>query len=139
VSFISDRLREFCDRWAAHGSALQTSFSVDYNRFLILSVNEDASAPSGCSIDSSVHALKELEDELDIDFFGRSEIAFFEDGKVVVFPLQELKNLFLAGRLNENTQTLNTLAQTVGDWKNHGKINASESWLKRYIPKSQVS
>lgn len=139
VEVIAHTLREFCGQWAAHQMALQTSFSVDHNRFVILAVNENASTPSGCSIDSSVHVLKALEQNLQVDFFNRAEIAFLENNEIYTYPVQELKNLFANGRLSEGSLALNTLVQTLGDWKNKGTVKVSESWLKRYIPKIPVS
>jgi hypothetical protein len=139
IQQVASILAAFCDQWAAHQVALQTSFSIDHNRFVVLAVNERASAPSGCSIDSSVHVLKSLEQTLGIDFFSRSEIAFSENGEIMVHPIQNLKNLFASGRLNENSLALNSLVQTLGEWRNQGTVKVSDTWLKRYIPKIPVS
>ena len=139
VQQIASTLQVFCGQWAAHQVDLQTSFSIDHGRFVVLAVNENVSSPSGCSIDSSVHVLKSLEQSIGIDFFGRSEIAFKEGNEAVTYPLQELKKLFGDGRLNENSLTFNTLAQNLGDWKNRGTVTAGNTWLKRYIPRIPVS
>lgn len=139
IERVAVTLKEFCGQWAAHQVALQTSFSIDHHRFVTLAVNEEASSPSGCSIDSSVHVLKSLERDLGIDFFSRSEIAFSENGAIMVHPIQNLKNLFTSGRLNENSLALNTLVQTLGEWRTQGTVKVSDTWLKRYIPKMPVS
>jgi hypothetical protein len=139
ITVITDRLRNFCEQWQAHGTPLKTSFSVDHSRFIVLAVNEDVASPSGCSIDSSVHVLKGLEQELQTDFFSRGDVAFFDESGIVTHPLTSLKKLFADGTLHENSLTLNTLVQTLGEWISESKVKVSESWLKRYIPKVPVS
>lgn len=135
---IADALKIFCDQWAAHGSGLKTSFRIDHHRFVLLAVDEKAGDASGCSIDSSVRALKELEQKLDLDFFDRSEIAFWEHDEVVTHPLTKLKKLFAICRLSPESETFNTLATTLGEWNNHPRMLVTESWLKRYIPEVSV-
>lgn len=139
VSTIAESLVRFCDQWEAHGAPLQTSFTVDHNRFIVLAVNEDASAPSGCSIDGSVRVLKSLEQALRIDFFNREEVAFLQGANIVTYPLSNLKKLFAEGILHENSIALNTLVQSLGEWMNNSQVKARESWLKRYIPNVPVS
>ena len=139
VRIIAESLAQFCDQWDAHGAPLQTSYTVDHNRFAVLAVNEKASAPSGCSIDGSVRVLKNLEQELHIDFFNREEIAFFNGKEIVAYPLKDLKKLFAGGILHENSVALNTLVQSLGEWMTKCRVMAGESWLKRYIPKVPVS
>lgn len=135
---IAASLKLFCDQWAAHGSGLKTSFRIDHHRFVLLGVDQKAGDASGCSIDSSVRALKELEQKLGIDFFDRSEIAFWENGQVVTHPLSKLKKLFAICRLSPESETFNTLATTLGEWDNHPRMAVAESWLKRYIPEVSV-
>jgi hypothetical protein len=137
-SIIAETLTAFCDQWAAHGSSLKTSFRIDHHRFILLAVDEQAAGASGCSIDSSVRALKDLEQKLNLDFFDRSEIAFWHNGDVVTHPMIELKNLFAEGRLQPDSETFNTLAATLGDWNGNPRMRVADSWLKRYLPKVSV-
>jgi hypothetical protein len=135
---IAETLKAFCDQWAAHGSGLKTSFRIDHHRFILLAVDEQVAGASGCSIDSSVRVLKELEQKLNLDFFDRSEIAFWNGNEVVTHPLTQLKNLFADGRLNHDSETFNTLAATLGDWNENPRMSVANSWLKRYLPKVSV-
>lgn len=137
--FIIETLKDFCSRWAAHGNDLQTSFDIAHHRFIIFAVNEQAGSPSGCSIDSSTHIIKKIEQGLNVDFFNRSEIAFLEDGLVQIYSLTNLKKLFEARTLNENSVALNTLVATLGEWRNQSTMKVKDGWLKRYIPKVQVA
>lgn len=138
MATATEMLQTFCESWAAHGSGLQTSFRIDHKRFLILAVDEQSGGASGCSIDSSVRVVKELGVRLGLDFLDRSEIAFWEDDRVITYPITQIKNLFTEGRLNTQTQTFNTLATTLGEWNNTPLQYVADSWLKRYLPKVSV-
>ena len=61
LALISEKAIVFVDQWTKHGSDLQGSFVVKYNQFLILAVDEGFNNVSGCSIDSSVHFVQEIE------------------------------------------------------------------------------
>ena len=61
INEIEAALKTFTENWAAHGTGLEASFITKYNRFIILAVNQEAQASTGCSIDASVHFIQELE------------------------------------------------------------------------------
>lgn len=132
---IAETLKQFCSQWAAHGADLQASFGVYHHRFVMLAVNEEMASPSGCSIDSSTHVIRNLGQQLDIDFFDRNEIPFLQDGDIVTFPLSDLKKLFADGRLNESAITFNSLVATLGEWRTQSQVKVLDCWVKRYLPK----
>ena len=128
------RLREFTGEWAVHGTPIPTSFTIQHNQFIVLAADESSQAASGCSIDSSVRVLKDIEGELGISLFDRSQVAFWSEGKVLLIPLAELKENFRQGILNERSLAFNNLVQSKGAFDNSWLAPADETWLKRYIP-----
>ena len=106
---------------------------------MILCVNEDTTLPSGCSIDSSSHVIKTIGSQLHIDFFGRAEVPFLEGNDIRIYPLSGLKKLFQEGVLNEQALTFNTLAPTLGEWKQKKQVKAADSWMNRFIPNVSVA
>ena len=131
---VESRLRQFTGEWAVHGTPLNTSFLVRYNQFIILAADESEYSASGCSIDSSVRAIKELGQTLGVDLFDRSQIAFMSNDKISLAPLQELKQKFQSGMLSEETLTFNNLVKTRSEFEKLWLVPASATWLKRYIP-----
>src|SRR3954471_24158585 len=65
-------LTELCTQWKAHGAPLRTSFTIVYNLFVVIAVDEQVHGASGCSIDGSVRYLHGLQHDLNLDFFDRS-------------------------------------------------------------------
>ena len=70
----------FMEQWTRHGSNLRGSFTIKYNQFLVLAVDEDFNAISGCSIDASVHFVQELEKIFNVEMMNKNE-NFIQRGK----------------------------------------------------------
>ncbi len=130
-----ERLHEFTNEWAVHGNPFNTSYTIQHHHFLILAADESSQNASGCSIDSSVRVLKELEQKLGVKLFDRNLIAFWADAKVTLIPLQELKQKFESGILNDQSLAFNNLINTKGDLERTWLLPAGETWLKRYVSK----
>ena len=63
--FIIQNVNHFTEqKWASHGEKIFAQGTLINNSILILAVDEARKAASGCSIDSSVHMIKHLENEL---------------------------------------------------------------------------
>lgn len=129
-------LVQLCSTWTAHGVPLQTSFRIELDQFVVLTVDEREAGASGCSIDSSVKLLKELQQSAGLDFFDRQKVAFLHHGVVSLYPTSELKKLFETGVLTGDSMTFNNALTTKADWEQSWRIPAKNSWLSRYLPKT---
>lgn len=136
---VESTIEAFCQAWQAHGAPLTTSYHLAHDQFLILAVDEASGGASGCSIDGSVRVLKELSNQLGIDFFERTKAAFLVDHKISVYPLSQLKELFTDGTLKANDIAFNNLVTTKGELLRSWKVPASQSWLSKYLPKKALA
>ena len=103
VNTISTALQAFTNNWTAHNQPLKTSFQVLHNYFIVLAVDEAHHEASGCSIDSSVHVIRELSQQTGINFFERTNVALLLDEKVRLIKLPELKQAYENGVWNSQT------------------------------------
>lgn len=133
VELLTSRLQVFTDEWNVHGMPLDTSFKIEHSQFIILAADESQQSTSGCSIDSSVRTLKEIEQSLGLVLFDRNQVAFKKDNNVLTMPLSLLKENFLNGILTEATLTFNNLINTKAQLENDWLVPAKLTWLKRYI------
>ncbi len=138
-AIIHNHLELFTKRWAAHGQPLQSSFDIRFDQFVLLAVDESSHGASGCSIDDSVRALKELEAISSIDFFNRSLIAFFINEKVTTIPQTALRPTFDKGAWDENTPTFNNTITEKSKVDTEWLLPAGKTWLKRYLPSEKVA
>lgn len=130
---IDAQASQFLNQWAAHGAPLKSSFQILHDQFLVISVDEQFNAASGCSIDASIGLVKGLEGKLSIDFFDRTLVCFIKGDEVFDTPMTGIKGLIADGKINENTLTFNNLVQNLQEFENNWMIPAKESWIKRYF------
>lgn len=126
-------LEGFLKQWAAHGSDLQASAAVLHDYFMVICMDESFQMASGCSIDSKVRFVQELGQNMNINFFERTNLAFKTDSGVQLVKLNDLKNSIAAGTVTVDSVFFENTVQTKGQLDNGWLVKAGESWLKRYF------
>ena len=124
-NFILSSSSDFLKNWNAHGSKLNACAEIFYNRFLVFFVDETMASASGCSIDKSVHFVKELEQRLNLNFFDRLQIAYLEDEEVKTIHFSEIN------ALSDNTIIFNNAVTSKLEWETSWKQPIRESWVVR--------
>lgn len=82
IKDLEHQLLTFVKGWAAHGNELWATAKVLNPYFAVVAVNDSLVPPSGCSVDASVQHIKEIGEEMGINFFDRM-ILTIQDGEVV--------------------------------------------------------
>jgi len=134
INVINQKMTKFCEGWNTHGNGMPSSFTLLYNQILVLAVDEYGLGASGCSIDSSVRALKELESLLGINLTDQGKISIKSDtGEVKVLSALGLKSKVLEGVITLNQEVINPLVKTKADltqlWQ-----PVENSWLNKFFP-----
>lgn len=131
--FVTERLKAFCGQWNTHGALMPSSFDIKYDQIIVLSVDESQLGASGCSIDSSVRTLREIEQKLEVNLLDQGKVSFINEGHVVTGKLQEIKEYVLSGNLGEGTPVFNPMVSKKEDLSEKWLIPAKDSWLKKYF------
>jgi hypothetical protein len=118
--------------WAAHGAPLAGSFQVLHQRFVIVAVDEKQNAASGCSIDASTRWLKDLGQNLAINFFDRS-IAYWHNNSIQTVEMLKIKPLVAEGVITPDTIIFNNLVANIDDFQAKWQVKAGDSWMARYF------
>lgn len=85
-------IRDFVREWAAHGKGLFADGVVIEHNFVVIVADEKKVQASGCSIDASVHFIKELGKLLKVDFFNRLQVLIKKEDEFKRIPFHDLKN-----------------------------------------------
>ena len=133
VGFIKDVSSKFIDSWTAHGATLKASFAIRRDQFLILTIDEDFGQASGCSIDSSVHLVKAIEDRLGVSITNNGNVAFFVDEKVVTLPFNSIKKRVLEKKILPETKIFDNTIQNMADFKTKWLVDSKETWVNRFF------
>jgi len=130
---VQDALTQFLSQWTAHSQDLEAGFELRYNRFIVIGVNQYSAQASGCSIDSSVRVIREIEVKLNINLLDSGKVAYLEGDNVRVAFLPEIKNHVVEGSLKSNSRMFNPSVNKIADLKDNWLIEADRSWLKKYF------
>lgn len=130
---VQEVAQTFIESWAAHGAPLKSSFKIFHHQFLVITVDEDYNQASGCSIDSSVAFVKQIEQLLGINFFDRTKIAFIHNDEIYLESLSNLKSQVAAGRISESTLTFNNLITSKRELDSAWVVPAKSTWMNKYF------
>lgn len=127
---VESRLEKFTSNWKTHGTPVKAAGYLFFGQFLILMADETTAGVSGCSTDSSIRFVKELETEFGINFFDRTTLAFVVNDKVERLPLNQLNYAISNKFITPNTLFFNNVVQTKKELEEKWILPAGESWLK---------
>jgi len=133
VAEIEKDLVQFIENWSAHGTSLEASFVIKYNRFIVIAVNQEFHPATGCSIDSSVGFIQNLEQKYSVDLLDKMNVAFKQGEFITYKTLLEFKKLAKDKSVSENTIVFNNLVNTIEELNEGWEIPASESWHSRFF------
>ncbi len=131
TEWLQHELSAFAKQWTAHQQQLHAQAEIQYNRFIILMVNQDVNAASGCSIDKSVNFLKEIEKKFDVNLFDRFNLAYRQDGHIHSCSRDEFEKLIQKGIINDTTIVFNNLVATKKELETNWEIPLKDSWHAR--------
>ena len=130
---IEKDLHVFVENWAAHGTGLEASFQLKYNRFIILAVNQEAQAATGCSIDSSVAFIQSLEKKYNVDLLDKMNVTFKLGEHVAHKPLIDFKKMAKDKAVTGNTIVFNNLVNNIAEYNESWEVPAADSWHSRFF------
>ena len=131
--FIIKKTESFLVDWTAHGQSIEAGVQIVYDQFIIIGVNEAISEVGGCSIDKSIHHIRELEKALNIDLLERSKVAIKENAQVKLIDFSEIKQLISDGVIASDTEVFNNAIVSKVELKSVWVQPAVNTWLKRYF------
>jgi predicted HTH domain antitoxin len=133
VAFISEKATDFINQWTRHGDNLKGSFTLKYNQFLVLAVDENFNNVSGCSIDSSVRFIKELEKELQVDLLNKLNVSFKDEAHINMVKLSDFQQFAKDKKITSETIVFNNMVATKEAFENDWEVPAKLSWHKRFL------
>jgi hypothetical protein len=126
-------LTKFADQWVSHNLQLKAFADVFNDQFVVLMVDETQAGASGCSIDSSVHFVKQIENAFKVNLFDRMTFTYQDDDKVITAPRDEFARLYQSGVINDDTLVFDTLVKTKKEFQESMVKPLGQSWHKRMV------
>jgi len=130
---IEKMLNDFTVQWKSHGTPVKGAGYLFFGQFIILMADEKATGVSGCSTDSSVRLIKDIEEKFAVNMFDRTTLAFVVKDKVQLLPMPQLQYAIDNGFVFSDTLYFNNLVQTKEELEKEWVVPIKDSWLMRKI------
>jgi hypothetical protein len=102
---------------------------------LVLAVDEDVEAASGCSIDKATASFKAIDAKYNLDLFNRMNLTFVVNDKIKIVQLADISQAYHAGLITDNTPFLDNTISLLSDFRNRWKVAFNQSWAYRKVKK----
>jgi hypothetical protein len=127
---IEPILENFVANWKSHGAAVKGYANLLFGQFIIIMADESQSTNvGGCSTDSSVRIIKQIEQDLKVDMFNRQNLSFIIKDKIQVLPLAQLNYAAENGFITSDTLFFNNLVATKKELLEKWIVPIKDSWL----------
>lgn len=130
---IENMLDAFMLEWNAHGAKLTAAYAIPYDRFIVLAVDENKAAASGCSIDSMTRIIKSLEEEYHFGLLNRMLVSYKLDEEITTLTLNEFKQKVKNNEIPENASVFHNGLTSLRDFEEGWELPLNESWVKNLL------
>jgi len=131
---LESMFNDFTANWLSHGTPVKGYANLFFGQFIVLMADETATGVSGCSTDSSVRMIKEIEARFKVNMFDRQQLAFVVKDKVQLLPLSQLNYALENQFILPDTLYFNNLVTTKKEWLENWLIPIKNSWLSNRLP-----
>ncbi len=135
---IEDMLNDFVANWQTHGDPVKGYANLFFGQFIVLIADESAAGVSGCSTDSSVRVIKEIESRFNVQLFDRQMLAFVIKDKIQLLPLSQLNYAVENNFINEDSLYFNNVVLNKKELEQNWIVPIKESWLAKKLKLQQT-
>lgn len=133
-AIVEKQLDYFLHGWTAHSKQLVATGLIAFRKFLILMVDEKSEAASGCSIDSSVRMIQDLEVKLACSFFDRLNFVYeTPTGELKSIHKDDLAAAYQKQEITDDTLFFDNLISSKADLQHKWRVPLKDSWHKQFI------
>lgn len=131
---IEELLLNFSSEWNSHGSLVKGYANLFFGQFIIVMADETNTKVGGCSTDSIIRLIKNIEKDFHVHLLDRQLLAFIVKERIQLLALEEVNYSIESDFITPDTLYFNNTILTKKDLLNHWIIPVKDSWLAGRIP-----
>lgn len=128
---VEDILKNFVARWQSHGVPVKGFANLFFGQFIIFIADESQTGVGGCSTDSSVRVVKDIEQLFNVSMFDRLLLAFLVKERVQMIPVAQLSYALENGFIEGSTTYFNNTVLNLQQLRDKWLIPVKDSWLAK--------
>jgi hypothetical protein len=135
---IEELLENFAKEWNSHGSLVKGYANLFFGQFIIIMADETHLKIGGCSTDSSLRFIKNIQQDYNVQLLDRQMLAFIVKEKIHLLPLAQVNYSIENDFITPDTLYFNNTILTKKELLNNWIIPVKDSWLAARIPSSHL-
>lgn len=139
VPQIEEMLSDFVDIWKTHGTPVKGYATLLFGQFIMLMADETVASVGGCSTDSSVQVIKQIEEKFAVEMFNRQTLAFVVKDTIQTIPLAQLNYALENGFITPDTIYFNNTVLDKASFLAKWMIPVKNSWLAKKITNQVIT
>jgi len=128
IGFLKVEVDDFINTWESHGSMLKADFDIFHNLFVVFFVDEEGDRMCGRAQDASVNLMKKMEEQLEVEFLNRMNLAYMVKDKVIPVKMDDFTTLINEGVITDNTLVFNNTVTSKKEFDTIFKAPLKNSW-----------
>lgn len=132
IEGLQEKIQDFLNTWKPQDESFVASFSLIYNRFIVIAVDESFDV-TNADIDKQVSFILQLQQDYNVELLDKMNVCFKQGEHVQYKDLKEFKKLLKNKSVSAKTVVFDNLIQTKHELENYWEVPITESWYNRFL------
>ncbi len=130
---INKILSDFVSGWNTHGNEVSGFGQLFFKHFIVLMADETKFGVSGCSTDSSIRLIKQIENKFNVQLLDRLKPALIIENEIRVMTFPAIKNSLEELIISKNTIYFNNMVLNKKEWCSAWILPLDQGWLGKKL------
>ena len=135
IEGLIERIKEFLSEWDDDEVLIKCSYSIKYDRFIFVTVDDTNNSLSVQAHDLLITFIQELEKVYNIILMDKMNVCYKQGEHVQYKDLIAFKKMMKERGVSQKTIVFDNMISTKGELKYNWEINIMNSWLGRFLKK----
>jgi len=135
IEGLKERIKEFLSEWDDDEVLIKCSYSIKYDRFIFVTVDDTNNSLSVQAHDLLITFIQELEKVYNIILMDKMNVCYKQGEHVQYKDLIAFKKMMKERGVSQKTIVFDNMISTKGELKYNWEINIMDSWLGRFLKK----
>ncbi len=133
IEGLKEKIEDFLSDWDDQGILIRSSFQLEYDRFIIIAVDDSLNSLSLEAHNILITFIQELEKIFEVVLMDKMNVCYKQGEFVQYKDLIEFKKMMKAKGVSQKTIVFNNMITNKVDFKYNWEINIMDSWLGRFM------
>ena len=133
IAGLKEKIKAFLSDWDDGAHVIKSSYHLEYDRFIIITVDDSQHSLSIQAHDLLITFIQELEKIYQLILMDKINVCYKQGEFVQYKDLIDFKKMMKAKGVSQKTIVFNNMITIKSELKYDWEINIMDSWLGRFV------